>query len=260
MARSGADTASQLLAHARYTTSPPPRHALAQPFSRIRQIVRDSHNGAGRTASSRRGCAGEGGAVVVSDSLAALWVALIMPRFDSAGCLQPAPPPGGTVAPSWGIPARAWSRRRFYRRARHRHDNSCRTSGVTLPETCGEATADAVRYSAKDAGEVRKGRRAISPAHLSHDRRRRGRRAAVGAPHAVPTAAHHRRGTRPDGWAHGPGRHPPADGRERTLTFGTALFEGTLEVTDVDALWRTFEAGIGPGRAFGCGLLSIVPK
>lgn len=46
---------------------------------------------------------------------------------------------------------------------------------------------------------------------------------------------------------------------DRKLTFGTALFEGELEVTDPDLLRRCLETGIGPGKAFGCGLLSLAP-
>lgn len=43
------------------------------------------------------------------------------------------------------------------------------------------------------------------------------------------------------------------------LTFGTALFEGELEVTDAAALLAAWRTGIGPGKAFGCGLLSLAP-
>lgn len=46
---------------------------------------------------------------------------------------------------------------------------------------------------------------------------------------------------------------------DRKLTFGTALFEGELEVTDPDLLRKGLETGIGPGKAFGCGLLSLAP-
>lgn len=34
-------------------------------------------------------------------------------------------------------------------------------------------------------------------------------------------------------------------------------FEGMLQVRNVSALSHTLQAGIGPGKAFGCGLLSI---
>ena len=36
-----------------------------------------------------------------------------------------------------------------------------------------------------------------------------------------------------------------------------ALFEGILQVRDVAALADAVQAGIGPGKAFGCGLLSL---
>jgi CRISPR system Cascade subunit CasE len=43
------------------------------------------------------------------------------------------------------------------------------------------------------------------------------------------------------------------------LTLATVLFDGVLQVTD-DALFRdALVNGVGPGKAFGCGLLSIAP-
>jgi CRISPR system Cascade subunit CasE len=45
----------------------------------------------------------------------------------------------------------------------------------------------------------------------------------------------------------------------RNLTLGTVLFEGVLEVTN-DARFRdALLHGVGPGKAFGCGLLSVAP-
>jgi CRISPR system Cascade subunit CasE len=41
------------------------------------------------------------------------------------------------------------------------------------------------------------------------------------------------------------------------LTFGSVLFEGLLEVTDGERFRGALEAGIGPGKAFGFGLLSV---
>lgn len=58
---------------------------------------------------------------------------------------------------------------------------------------------------------------------------------------------------------------PPLTGRlagqqlDRRLTFSTALFEGELVVKDPDAVRSAIISGIGPGKAFGCGLLSIAP-
>lgn len=46
---------------------------------------------------------------------------------------------------------------------------------------------------------------------------------------------------------------------ERELRFGSVLFEGRLRVTDADAFRRALESGIGSGKAFGFGLLSIAP-
>ncbi len=48
-------------------------------------------------------------------------------------------------------------------------------------------------------------------------------------------------------------------GRERRLTFGSVVFEGRLRVTDAALFVRTLEQGIGSGKAFGFGLLSVAP-
>ena len=48
--------------------------------------------------------------------------------------------------------------------------------------------------------------------------------------------------------------------RDRRLTFGTALFEGRLVVTDAAKFRDAWATGIGPGKAFGCGLLSLAPE
>lgn len=44
---------------------------------------------------------------------------------------------------------------------------------------------------------------------------------------------------------------------QRRMTFGAAVFDGYLEVTDADRLRRAIEEGIGPAKAYGFGLLSI---
>lgn len=41
------------------------------------------------------------------------------------------------------------------------------------------------------------------------------------------------------------------------LQFHAVRFEGLLQVTDPDALWETVQAGIGPGKGLGFGLLSL---
>ena len=42
-----------------------------------------------------------------------------------------------------------------------------------------------------------------------------------------------------------------------TIMFGAALFEGVLEVRDVDQFKHTLTDGIGSGKAYGFGLLSV---
>lgn len=46
---------------------------------------------------------------------------------------------------------------------------------------------------------------------------------------------------------------------DRKLTLATALFEGELRVTDTGAFREGLARGVGPGKAFGCGLLSLAP-
>ena len=41
------------------------------------------------------------------------------------------------------------------------------------------------------------------------------------------------------------------------LTFGDVLFEGRLRVTDAALFRQTLEHGIGSGKAYGFGLLSV---
>jgi CRISPR system Cascade subunit CasE len=43
------------------------------------------------------------------------------------------------------------------------------------------------------------------------------------------------------------------------VTLTTATFEGQLVVTDADALRTTLTAGLGPAKAYGCGLLTLAP-
>lgn len=45
----------------------------------------------------------------------------------------------------------------------------------------------------------------------------------------------------------------------RCVTLTTATFEGILQVTDADALRMALVEGIGPAKAYGCGLLTLVP-
>lgn len=43
------------------------------------------------------------------------------------------------------------------------------------------------------------------------------------------------------------------------LTFASVLFEGHLRITDAEQFRVTLEKGIGPGKAYGFGLLSLAP-
>lgn len=45
----------------------------------------------------------------------------------------------------------------------------------------------------------------------------------------------------------------------QTITQGQAKLIGRLTVTDKEKFVQSFQTGIGRGRAFGCGLLQIVP-
>lgn len=43
----------------------------------------------------------------------------------------------------------------------------------------------------------------------------------------------------------------------RTVTLSTAVFEGTLRVSDPAALRAALVGGVGPGKGYGCGLLTL---
>jgi CRISPR system Cascade subunit CasE len=45
--------------------------------------------------------------------------------------------------------------------------------------------------------------------------------------------------------------------QSRTVTISTVQYDGRLEVTDPDTLRRSLLAGIGPAKAYGCGLLTL---
>lgn len=45
----------------------------------------------------------------------------------------------------------------------------------------------------------------------------------------------------------------------RTVTLGTAVFEGDLTVVEPDEFRGQMMAGFGPAKAYGCGLLTIAP-
>ena len=50
----------------------------------------------------------------------------------------------------------------------------------------------------------------------------------------------------------------PRDHKRTALT--TVRFEGTLEVTDAEALRATLTQGIGKGRAYGLGLMTLARR
>ncbi len=51
----------------------------------------------------------------------------------------------------------------------------------------------------------------------------------------------------------------PGAARAHTTTHLSVLFEGLLRVTDTEAFLETLVRGIGAGKAFGFGLLSVAP-
>lgn len=50
-----------------------------------------------------------------------------------------------------------------------------------------------------------------------------------------------------------------ADGRSHETTHLAVRFDGLLRITDANAFRETLACGIGPGKAFGFGLLSVAP-
>ncbi|HEU5348728.1 MAG TPA: type I-E CRISPR-associated protein Cas6/Cse3/CasE [Ktedonobacterales bacterium] len=59
--------------------------------------------------------------------------------------------------------------------------------------------------------------------------------------------------------ATGMGNHVTGGRRPSRLTFASVTFEGRLRVTDANAFREALYQGIGSGKAFGFGLLSIAP-
>lgn len=49
------------------------------------------------------------------------------------------------------------------------------------------------------------------------------------------------------------------NGKRMKMTFGSVLFEGRLRVTDAEVFQATLRQGVGTGKAYGFGLLSIAP-
>ncbi|MBN2054914.1 type I-E CRISPR-associated protein Cas6/Cse3/CasE [bacterium] len=48
-------------------------------------------------------------------------------------------------------------------------------------------------------------------------------------------------------------------GRRHTMTHLAVVFEGLIRITNADVFLQTLARGVGPGKAFGCGLLSVAP-
>lgn len=48
--------------------------------------------------------------------------------------------------------------------------------------------------------------------------------------------------------------------RAKQLTFGSVLFEGELEITNAEDFQKALTGGLGTGKAYGFGLLSIAPS
>lgn len=59
-------------------------------------------------------------------------------------------------------------------------------------------------------------------------------------------------GAKQQGWRRG------ADAKQK-LTFATVLYDGILEVTDAERFREALRQGIGSGKAYGFGLLSVAP-
>ncbi|MHB1007511.1 MAG: type I-E CRISPR-associated protein Cas6/Cse3/CasE [Chloroflexota bacterium] len=55
------------------------------------------------------------------------------------------------------------------------------------------------------------------------------------------------------------GWHPGDDGKKMELSFTAITFDGELVVTDANAFRLALLGGIGPGKAYGFGLLSVAP-
>lgn len=76
---------------------------------------------------------------------------------------------------------------------------------------------------------------------------------SVGAPHTLVPDVRADPSPRQRGW------RTRADGERMPLVFGSVVFEGLLQVTDAERLRNAIAAGIGSGKAYGFGLLSIAP-
>lgn len=53
------------------------------------------------------------------------------------------------------------------------------------------------------------------------------------------------------------GRRGNERGDSMTLTFAPVIYEGRLRISDVEKFRQTLEAGVGPAKAYGFGLLTV---
>ncbi len=64
----------------------------------------------------------------------------------------------------------------------------------------------------------------------------------------------------PDGAIRDVARHEASkNGSKNPIRYMSVLYEGRLSVTDAQEFTQTIAKGIGPAKAFGCGLLSVAP-
>lgn len=56
------------------------------------------------------------------------------------------------------------------------------------------------------------------------------------------------------------GHRQHADEGHQETTFGSCVFEGTLRVTNAEEFKQAIVGGVGSGKAFGFGLLSVAPS
>ncbi|MFQ5421832.1 MAG: type I-E CRISPR-associated protein Cas6/Cse3/CasE, partial [Anaerolineae bacterium] len=47
--------------------------------------------------------------------------------------------------------------------------------------------------------------------------------------------------------------------RKKGITLYTVQYDGRLQITDAETFQTAVRTGIGPAKAFGCGLLSLAP-
>jgi CRISPR system Cascade subunit CasE len=67
-------------------------------------------------------------------------------------------------------------------------------------------------------------------------------------------------GVRVQGQEKEQGRRRRHGGEESSLTLAAVLFDGHLRITDAEKFFHySLRRGLGPGKAYGLGLLSLAP-